>query len=63
MLAKLACSYNARSAYLHSGEPMYLSMPIKGGERWDTDPTLGMTNRQSRVLAEAEVAVGATLLT
>jgi hypothetical protein len=39
----LTAIYNARSAYLHAGEPMYLSMPIKGGERWDIDPTLGMT--------------------
>jgi gamma-glutamylcyclotransferase len=34
--------YKARSAYLHSGEPMFLSMPIKGGEHWDTDPSVGM---------------------
>jgi gamma-glutamylcyclotransferase len=33
--------YSARSAYLHSGEPMFLSMPIKGGEHWDTDPSVG----------------------
>ena len=34
--------YRARSKYLHAGEPMYLSTPIKSGEKWDTDPTLGM---------------------
>ncbi len=39
----LTAIYNARSAYLHAGEPMYLSIPIKGGEQWDTDPTFGMT--------------------
>ena len=39
----LTAIYNARSAYLHAAEPMYLSIPIKGGERWDADPTLGMT--------------------
>jgi hypothetical protein len=45
----LTTIYNARSAYLHAGEPMYLSMIVKGaGIRWDTDPTFGMTidNRQ-----------------
>jgi hypothetical protein len=34
--------YTARSKYLHVGEPMFLSQPIKGSEKWDTDPTLGM---------------------
>ncbi len=34
--------YRARSKYLHAGEPMFLSQPIKGGEKWDTDPTFGM---------------------
>jgi hypothetical protein len=34
--------YAARSKYLHAGEPMFLSQPIKGGEKWDTDPTSGM---------------------
>ncbi len=34
--------YTARSKYLHAGKPMFLSMPIKGGEKWDTDPTSGM---------------------
>jgi hypothetical protein len=34
--------YNARSEYLHAGEPMFLSTPFKGGEKWDTDPILGM---------------------
>jgi len=34
--------YGARSRYLHAGEPMYLSVPFRGGERWDTDPTFGM---------------------
>jgi hypothetical protein len=34
--------YNARSKYLHAGEPMFLSTPFKGGEKWDTDPILGM---------------------
>ena len=34
--------YTARSKYLHAGEPMFLSQPIKGGDKWDTDPTSGM---------------------
>jgi hypothetical protein len=34
--------YTARSKYLHAGEPMFLSQSIKGGEKWDTDPTFGM---------------------
>ncbi len=34
--------YSARSKYLHAGEPMFLSTPFKGGEKWDTDPIQGM---------------------
>jgi len=34
--------YTARSKYLHAGESMFLSQPIKGGEKWDIDPTVGM---------------------
>jgi hypothetical protein len=34
--------YMARSKYLHAGKPMFLSQPIKGGEKWDIDPTSGM---------------------
>jgi gamma-glutamylcyclotransferase (GGCT)/AIG2-like uncharacterized protein YtfP len=34
--------YMARSKYLHAGEPMFLSQPIKGGEKWDIDPTSAM---------------------
>jgi len=34
--------YNARSRYLHAGEPMYLSRPMRGGEKWDAEPSLGM---------------------
>jgi hypothetical protein len=35
--------YSARSAYLHTGEPMYLSQFMRVPDRWDTDPSLGMT--------------------
>ncbi|SRR5216684_2576782 len=42
-LAKiLDAIYKARSKYLHAGEPMFLSMPMKGGEKWDTDPMFEM---------------------
>ncbi len=33
--------YDARSRYLHVGEPMYLSRPMRGGEKWDAEPSLG----------------------
>ncbi|MGP8252935.1 MAG: hypothetical protein ACLQHF_12945 [Terracidiphilus sp.] len=33
--------YDARSRYLHAGVPMFLSTPVKGGEKWDTDPIRG----------------------
>ncbi|MDA3791478.1 MAG: hypothetical protein PF503_23650 [Desulfobacula sp.] len=40
--------YDGRSGYLHRGEVLYLSRPIRGGQKWDTDPTVGMImgNRQ-----------------
>lgn len=38
----LSSIYNARSDYLHKGEPMYLSLPFPRGKKWDTDPSLGM---------------------
>jgi len=38
----LGAIYDARSGYLHSGESMYLSHVVKGEEKWDTDPTVGM---------------------
>src|SRR5260370_27895651 len=31
--------YTARSKYLHAREPMFLSQPIKGGDKWTTEPT------------------------
>jgi hypothetical protein len=34
--------YIARSKYLHGGEPMFLSTPLKGGEKWDFDPVISM---------------------
>ena len=38
----LAAIYDARSSYLHDGEPMYLSQFMHGAAKWDTDPSLGM---------------------
>ena len=34
--------YDSRSHYLHKGKPMYLSLPMRGGQKWDTDPSLEM---------------------
>lgn len=34
--------YDSRSGYLHRGEAMYLSRRMRGGQNWDTDPTVGM---------------------
>ena len=44
LLKVLNTIYSARSAYLHSGESMYLSMPMrmKEARKWDTDPSMGM---------------------
>lgn len=42
---KLKAIYNARSDYLHNGEPMYLSKPFRGvhgADKWHTDPSVGM---------------------
>lgn len=41
--------YSARSKYLHAGEPMYLSLPIKGEHNWDTDPSLSMVIDRRRI--------------
>lgn len=38
----LAAIYDSRSSYLHNGEPMYLSLPMRGAGKWDTDISLGM---------------------
>ena len=38
----LGTIYDSRSSYLHSGEPMYLSKPMKGNYKWDTDPFFDM---------------------
>lgn len=38
----LEAIYDARSAYLHNGEPMYLSQFMGQFYKWDTDPSCGM---------------------
>lgn len=48
-LPKLLSSvYDARSAYLHDGEPMYLSSIQPHGTNWDTDPSTEMEVDQRR---------------
>lgn len=34
--------YDVRSAYLHNGEPMFLSQFMHKANKWDTDPCCGM---------------------
>ena len=34
--------YSSRSDYLHNGEAMFLSLPMRGGDKWDTDPAFEM---------------------
>jgi len=41
--------YNARSKYLHTGEPMYLSHPIRGASNWDIDRSLGIIIDRRRI--------------
>ena len=38
----IATIYDARSNYLHNGEPMFLSQFMSNPREWDTDPSLGM---------------------
>lgn len=37
----LGTIYDARSNYLHNGEPMYLSQTMWGGDKWDMDSSMG----------------------
>jgi hypothetical protein len=50
MKETLDAIYRARSRYLHSGEPMYLSYVAATPNNWDTDPSLAMwaDNRKFR---------------
>jgi hypothetical protein len=50
MTQTLDAIYRGRSRYLHSGEPMYLSVLTAIPNNWDTDPTSAMwaDNRKFR---------------
>lgn len=58
---KLEAIYNSRSNYLHSGEPMYLSLPMRGGEKWDTDPSMGMIMDMRKFPAKMKLPYGSWL--
>lgn len=49
--------YDARSTYLHSGKPMFLSIDIgaEGAEFWDLDPSLGMMVDRKRFTANEKL--------
>lgn len=47
--------YNARSAYLHNGIPMYLSTRMRGEHRWHTDPSSGMVLGSRRFTASEKL--------
>lgn len=47
--------YDGRSGYLHRGEVLYLSRPMKGGQKWDTDPTVGMIMGNRRFPAKMKL--------
>ena len=47
--------YDGRSGYLHRGEVLYLSRPMRGGQKWDTDPTLGMIMGNRRFSAKMKL--------
>ncbi len=50
--------YDGRSGYLHRGEVLYLSRPMKGGQKWDTDPTVGMIMGNRRFSADMKLPYG-----
>ncbi|MGB8953230.1 MAG: hypothetical protein WCC06_11275 [Candidatus Aminicenantales bacterium] len=47
--------YDARSAYLHAGEPMFISMRIRGEHRWHTDPGGDMFLGERRFLRKKKL--------
>ena len=47
--------YDGRSGYLHRGEVLYLSRPMRGGKKWDTDPTVGMIMGNRRFPAKMKL--------
>lgn len=51
----LSIIYDARSGYLHNGEPMYLSQPMRGGQKWDIDPAIGAIIDNRRISERKKV--------
>lgn len=51
----LATIYDARSAYLHNGEPMYLSQFMRKANKWDTDPSYGIIIDNRKVSASKKL--------
>lgn len=51
----LKAIYDARSAYLHNGEPMFLSQFMHKASKWDTDPTCGMIIDNVRISASKKL--------
>jgi len=49
--------YDARSAYLHNGNPMYLSQDMRGkhARYWDLDPSLGMMTDRKKFVANEKL--------
>ncbi len=43
--------YDARSAYLHAGKPMFLSMDLRDDDakKWDLDPSMGMSADRKKI--------------
>jgi hypothetical protein len=56
--AALNAIYDGRSVYLHDGEILYLSRPMRGGQKWDTDPTVGMIMGNRRFSAKKKLPYG-----
>lgn len=55
-LASVAAAvYDARSGYLHSGDPMYLSRPVAQFPDWHMDPSVGMTWQDRSFKAEQKL--------
>ncbi|RJP28451.1 MAG: hypothetical protein C4527_12055 [Candidatus Omnitrophota bacterium] len=52
---ELSKIYDARSSYLHKGEPMYLSQFMRNPRNWDKDPSLGMIVDNKRFSAKEKL--------
>ncbi len=49
--------YDARSAYLHAGNPMFLSMDMRGGgvKMWDLDPCMGKSMDRKEIFEKEKL--------